>query len=381
MVTNRPRFVTSPIAAFSVLVGALALVGCSSGSSGSGTGGSPGTGGSHQTGSGGSSTGGSTPTGGTTTGGSPGSGGNTGTGGVPATGGVTGTGGSTGGAAGSVTAGTGGAAGAAGRSGGTGGGGGGATGGSGGTTNCAGHAISFNANVGANSDPAKAAVLVNFSGSADLPTGNASRTIEFWAYLPTTAWSADANTMFFYGSNNRNNDGFGLDFGNSTSANIGTIDPFTNGSTDPQGDNKPSGLMANMAQWAHFAMTWDGTTLHAYVNGVEKVSVPIPGMLHTGMSTLTIGGYPPAYFNGQIDEFRVWNVARSAAEIMSTMNHTLTGNEAGLTGYWKFDETSGAMAADSVSSAGHTAHVGMLSANTASNNPTWVASTAPLTCP
>ena len=60
------------------------------------------------------------------------------------------------------------------------------------------------------------------------------------------------------------------------------------------------------------------------------------------------------------------------------MRHTLTGNEAGLTGYWKFDETSGTTAADSVASGGHP---GMFSANTASNNPTWVVSTAPLSCP
>jgi len=51
--------------------------------------------------------------------------------------------------------------------------------------------------------------------------------------------------------------------------------------------------MANMAQWAHFAMTWDGTNLRAFVNGVEKVAVPI-AMLRTGMTALTIGGYPPA---------------------------------------------------------------------------------------
>jgi hypothetical protein len=220
---------------------------------------------------------------------------------------------------------------------------------------------------------------VTVPASSDLPTGNANRTVEFWAYVPTSAWAADANTMFFYGTNNRNNDGFGFDFGN-TSGGIGTIDPFTNGSTDPMGDNKPSGLMANTAQWAHFAMTWDGSNLHAFVNGVEKVTVPI-AMLHTGMAALTIGGYPPAFFNGQIDEFRIWSVARTASEIASTMNKTLTGNEANLTGYWKFDETSGTTVADSVTSAGHTAHPGTLMANSAANNPTFVVSGAPLMCP
>ena len=30
--------------------------------------------------------------------------------------------------------------------------------------------------------------------------------------------------------------------------------------------------MANMNQWAHFAMTWDGTNLKAFVNGVHKAA-------------------------------------------------------------------------------------------------------------
>jgi len=226
---------------------------------------------------------------------------------------------------------------------------------------------------------------VNVPSNTDLPSGNASRTIEFWAYVLSTSWSADTNTTFFYGTNNRNNDGFGLDFGTTPTsgamAGIGTIDPFTNGSTDPMGDNKSSGLMANMNQWVHFAMTWDGTNLKAFVNGVEKVSVPITTMLHTGTTALTIGGYPPAFFNGQIDEFRVWNVARTATQITSTMHTTLTGNEANLTGYWKFDETSGTTAADSVTTAGHTAHPGTLMANNTGNLPTFVVSTAPINCP
>ena len=261
-------------------------------------------------------------------------------------------------------------------SGGRGGGAGGsAAGGSAGSSSCPGHAVSFSANVMGNNDPAMAHVNVPYN--TDIPAGNAARTIEFWAYVMTSSWSADANTMFFYGSNNRNNDGFGLDFG-ATSGGIGTIDPFTNGSTDTMGDNKPSGLMANMNQWAHFAMVWDGTKLLAYVNGVEKVSVTISSMLHTGMNTLVIGGYPPAYFNGYIDEFRIWNVARSASEIMSTMGHTLVGNETGLTAYWKFDEGTGTTVADSVTTAGHTAHPGTLAGTMA---PTWIVSTAPVTCP
>jgi hypothetical protein len=381
MFTNWTRWPRPAVALWLPL--ALTLISCSNSGESGGTGGANGNGGTP--GSGGSSAG----EGGR---GGPGTGGTTGTGGTPGTGGASSSG--SGGSAGSGSGGSAGHAGGTGGevSGGSGGrgeggssgqgGGAGRAGGGTGGTSCAGHAISFNANVAGNNDPAKAAVLVAFNGSADLPLGNTNRTIELWAYLLTSSWSADANTMFFYGTNNRKADGFGLDFG-TTMNGMGTIDPFTNNLFD--NDNQPSGLSATTNQWAHFAMTWDGTTVRAYVNGVLKASKVSTSTsqttLMTGMSDLVIGGYPPAYFNGQIDEFRIWNVARSAAEIASTMNHTLVGNEAGLTAYWKFDETSGTTAADSVTSAAHTPHPGMLSADKASDDPTFVVSTAPLSCP
>jgi hypothetical protein len=415
MITNRrPAGFLVRIGCFT-LFGALAATACSSGGDGgpatagtnghggttgtagaSGTTGGAGTGAAGTTGSGGNGGNGGNvgSTGSAGNGGNGGNGGSTGAGGAAAgTSGATGgTGGTTGGSAGEggATGGVGGMAGRGGTNGGTAGrggtagggvagrGGSGGNAGSGGATNCAGHAVSFSTNVAGNNDPAMA--RVNVPSNTDLPTGNASRTIEFWAYVLSTSWSADTNTTFFYGSNNRNNDGFGLDFG-ATSGGIGTIDPFTNGSTDPQGDNKSSGVQANTSQWVHFAMTWDGTNLKAFVNGVEKVSVPITTMLHTGTTALTIGGYPPAFFNGQIDEFRIWTVARTAAQISSTMGKTLAGDEPNLVGYWKFDETSGTTAVDSVTTAGHTAHAGTLMANSTGNLPTFVPSTAPISCP
>jgi hypothetical protein len=48
-----------------------------------------------------------------------------------------------------------------------------------------------------------------------------------------------------------------------------------------------------------------------------------------GRTPVTIGGYAPAYFNRYIDELRIWNITRSAADLSSTMNHTLLGNDDG----------------------------------------------------
>jgi len=45
------------------------------------------------------------------------------------------------------------------------------------------------------------------------------------------------------------------------------------------------------------------------------------------------------WFNGQIDEFRVWNVARTQTQIQSNLHKTLVGNEANLVAYYNFDQT------------------------------------------
>jgi hypothetical protein len=47
------------------------------------------------------------------------------------------------------------------------------------------------------------------------------------------------------------------------------------------------------------------------------------------------------YFEGMIDEVRIWNVARTKSQIQSNMDNTLSGSETGLVAYYKFEEISG----------------------------------------
>lgn len=292
----------------------------------------------------------------------------------------------------------GGAAGAAGGSNGgrggvsaTGGAAGGSNGGAaGGGTSCAGNAISLSANgTGAASDAARARIMVDLM--TDLPTGNTQRTLEFWAYVKTTDWVGETNTIFEYGTQGATAAGFGLDFGTSAvmgmAGNHATLDPYTNGGFD--GDSTANlGITSTMNQWVHFAMVWNGTNVITYVNGAPKITVSGGGttMLATAQTQLTIGCNNPRFscFNGYIDEFRVWKVARTAAEMMANYNKSLVGNETGLVGYWKFNEAPGApMAADSVTTAGHTTHPGIPTAIAAAMNPTFVTPNppAPITCP
>jgi hypothetical protein len=59
-------------------------------------------------------------------------------------------------------------------------------------------------------------------------------------------------------------------------------------------------------------------------------------------------GYP---FYGSIDQVSFWITARTPAQITSEMNTYLAGNEAGLVGYYKFDESSGTTTADATANA------------------------------
>ena len=52
------------------------------------------------------------------------------------------------------------------------------------------------------------------------------------------------------------------------------------------------------------------------------------------------------FFDGVVDEVRIWEVERSPDQIHQTMHVLLTGSEHGLVGYWNFDECAGARLRD-----------------------------------
>ncbi|MEM1391948.1 MAG: DUF4347 domain-containing protein, partial [Cyanobacteria bacterium P01_H01_bin.150] len=94
----------------------------------------------------------------------------------------------------------------------------------------------------------------------------------------------------------------------------------------------------NTKSWNHVAATYDGTDYKLYVNTVEVYSTSdFKGKNIAPTQQLEIGKVGDTYFEGAIDEVRVWNVARSAGEIQNLLISELEGNETGLVGYWNFN--------------------------------------------
>ena len=74
--------------------------------------------------------------------------------------------------------------------------------------------------------------------------------------------------------------------------------------------------------WSHLALTYDGSTERLYLNGAMVDSVAHTGTITSSTNALTLGSDPfyGQFFNGLIDEVRIYNKALTAAQIQSDMN-------------------------------------------------------------
>ncbi len=96
-------------------------------------------------------------------------------------------------------------------------------------------------------------------------------------------------------------------------------------------------------QWHHVAAVKSGTQLLLYIDGVLNA-------ISTCSSTIPSNAYPikigenaqtgPRYFNGKMDELRVWNHARTAEQIKYGRYNQLSGYETGLSIYYQMNVVS-----------------------------------------
>ena len=113
--------------------------------------------------------------------------------------------------------------------------------------------------------------------------------------------------------------------------------------------------------WAHVAASFDGDSSRLFVNGIQVASQYFRGTMKPNTSyPMRIGRLSDAVqtdtrsFNGQIDEVRIWNIAKPQSEILAGYNRHISPTSNGLVGYWNFNIASGTTVPDQTSS-GNTA--------------------------
>lgn len=114
-----------------------------------------------------------------------------------------------------------------------------------------------------------------------------------------------------------------------------------------------------MNVWTHAAATYDGTIWRIYLNGVQDgtstpANAPQPradSIQQFSVATAQIStGVPAGFFQGAIDEVRVWNIARTSGQIAGARNREIAAPLPGLLARYGFGEGSSIIASNSVPS-------------------------------
>ena len=93
--------------------------------------------------------------------------------------------------------------------------------------------------------------------------------------------------------------------------------------------------------WHHIAATYDGVNAKIYIDGVLENQIAGSANINNSAYNVSFGENLQAqgrYYNGNMDEVRIWNVARTATQINASKNCELQGNETGLVAYYKFNQ-------------------------------------------
>ena len=92
-------------------------------------------------------------------------------------------------------------------------------------------------------------------------------------------------------------------------------------------------------QWYHIAAVKSSNGRRLYVNGLEVNLSGNPLNVNSNNDPIRIASdFGGRFFQGRIDEVRIWNISRSEIEINSNMEGSLSGNEDGLIAYYNFNE-------------------------------------------
>lgn len=121
--------------------------------------------------------------------------------------------------------------------------------------------------------------------------------------------------------------------------------------------------------WTHIAMTRSGTSLIFYINGVSVYTQTLPSAVASNLTgypfRVGYAGYGSTHFDGQIDEVKLWNSARTEAEINSTMHAVPSLTDSTLLAYYDFNTGYGSKVVNLKVGAAETSHL------TTTNSPTW----------
>ena len=102
--------------------------------------------------------------------------------------------------------------------------------------------------------------------------------------------------------------------------------------------------------WHHVAFAFNNMVANGsklYIDGLPILAFTYQVSTNSSQQILVgAGSKTQNYFNGSIDQVRVWNTQKTDTEILENHKKCIVGNETGLVMYWNFDEATGTTTTD-----------------------------------
>ncbi len=212
---------------------------------------------------------------------------------------------------------------------------------------------------------------LDFGGTSYITFGNNSKlgisqfTLECWFMRHGTGTTTSTGTgglttaIPLVSKGKSENDGSTVDMNyflgiDNSTGKIGADFEEGAGGTNP-GLNHPvlGTTVIALNTWYHAAVTYDGTTWNLYLNGSLETTLFIGKPLqnlsiqHAAIATaINSTGVNQGYFDGIIDEVRLWNKALTVDEIRSNINKKIMSPTSNLQARWGLDEGTGTTITD-----------------------------------
>jgi YD repeat-containing protein len=204
---------------------------------------------------------------------------------------------------------------------------------------------------------------VSVPGSATINAVKNNFTVSFWANPrstheidaeSTTGASGVSGQRYVWGPNwyDYNNGGAGAGISVGTNG----VSVYEHG---PNYMPSPLVYQGMLSGWTHVTIVYQNKQPRLYINGTRVRTGLTSPKTSVGVIPWDFGGMPYGYYNGQLDDVRLYNGVLTDGEITALAN-----TPGRLVASWKFDEGSGTTASDAT---------GNGSTGTLQNGPAWVA--------
>lgn len=187
------------------------------------------------------------------------------------------------------------------------------------------------------------------------PTSLTSFSVSFWLYLNDTPDSDFERVIDTQDSGPE--DGFDFVFGTAAASELDNLAFVVKNGLTSTVNIKTSDL--SNQTWYHIVGTFETNSAKLYLNDVQQGVTDTSCSMSTSASSLTLGKRAASssnFFNGRLDDVRVYNKVLTSVEITrlynlgatSKINTSLDSVQSGLVGWWTFDgaDTSATTATD-----------------------------------